>query len=148
MKYIISFLSLILFLGLVFFYLQISKPEKEINIKKDFKNKVVENKDENLFKIKQVNTIELPVRVLYMKIDFQKHKFEVIYKVSIKNVDKYALFNIKEILDAYNVAYSMIKEKNTEIYIFFKSLTQAERVLKLFKEYNFNIKIQKIKKRI
>ena len=148
MKYIISFLSLILFLGLVFFYLQISKPEKEINIKKDFKNKVVENKDENLFKIKQVNTIELPVRVLYMKIDFQKHKFEVIYKVSIKNVDKYALFNIKEILDAYNVAYSMIKEKNTEIYIFFKSLMEAERVLKLFKEYNFNIKIQKIKKRI
>jgi len=148
MKYIISFLSLVLFLGLVFFYLQISKPEKEIKIKKDVKNEVIEDKNENLFKIKQVNAINLPVRVLYMKIDFQKYKFKIIYKVDIKNVDKYALFNIKTILDDYNIVYSMIKEKNTEIYIFFKSLIEAERVLKLFKEYNFNIKIQKIKQRI
>jgi len=144
MKYIIYFLSFLLFIGLVFFYLQISKPtENYVNssIKK------LEKKSKNIFKI-NVNSISLPVRILYMKIDFKKYRYEIIYKVIVENVDKYALFNIKEILNSYKIVYSMIKEKNTKIYIFFKNLEEANRVLNLFKEYNFNIKIEKLKKRI
>jgi len=146
MKYIISFLSLILFLGILFFYLQISKPESEINYKKS--EKEITQIEQKIFKFKKKNFINLPVRDLYMKIDFNQYKYIIIYKIVIKNVDKYAFFNIKEILDAYKIAYSMIKEKNTEIYIFFKNLKEANSVLNLFKEYNFNIKIEKLKKRI
>jgi len=146
MKYLFSFLSFLILIGLIFFYLQISKPV-EINANTT-KIKQSSQAKKNFFHIKKVDIAKLPVKVLYMKIDFYKYKYRVIYKVSINNVDRYALFNIKTILNSFNTTYSLIKTKKTEIYIFFKNLKEANSVLSLFKEYNFNIKIEKIKKRI
>ncbi len=146
MKYIISFLSFLLIVGIIFFYLQISKPEVISKQSKLISKKTILS--QNIFKINKPKIYNLPVRVLYMKIGFNKFKYEIIYKVVINNLDKYAFFNIKTILDNENIAYSLIKAKKTEIYIFFKNLEQANSVLNLFKEYNFNIKIEKIKKRI
>jgi hypothetical protein len=52
------------------------------------------------------------------------------------------------ILENENIAYSMLEKKKTEIFILFKSLAQAERILKIFKNYHFDIDIKKIIKRI
>ncbi len=145
MKYLISVLIFLIFAGLIFYYLQISKPEK-INENSKYEKK--QEIKESFFKIKKPNIYSLPARVLYMKIDFKKYRYEIIYKIIIKNIDKYAIFNIKTILENKKIAYSLFKAKKTEIYIFFKNLEQANSVLNLFKEYNFNIKIEKIKKRI
>ena len=145
MKYLISVLSFLIFFGLVFFYFHISKPE---NIDEIQKPKETETKKESFFKIEKPKIFNLPARVLYMKIDFKKFRYKIIYKITIKNVDKYATFNIKTILESKKIAYSLFKAKKTEIYIFFKNLQEANSVLSLFKEYNFNIKIEKIKKRI
>ncbi len=145
MKYLISILSFFILSGLVFFYFQISKPEK---INQNTKSQKKISFKESFFDIKKPKILNLPARVLYMKIDFNKFRYEIVYKITIKNLDKYSIFNIKTILDNNKIVYSLFKAKKTEIYIFFKNLEQANSVLNLFKEYNFNIKIEKIKKRI
>ncbi len=148
MKYFIGILLFSIFLILSFIYIKISSPvvsvkKTEININNS------ELKTINQIKITKPDFVyNFPVRILYMKIGFNPFKYEIIYKVTLKNTDNYALFNIKTILDNYNVNYSVYNAKKSEIYIFFKNLSQANTVLNLFKEYNFNIKITKIKKRI
>ncbi len=145
MKYLFFILSFFIFLGLVFFYFEISKPQIELkptNTQKSIKS------EDNSFKIKKVEVSNLPVRVLYIKIDFKKQKYKVVYKITLDNIDKFALFNVKAILDNSNIVYSMIKGRNSKIYIFFKDLQQANYILNLFKEYNFKIKIEKLVKRI
>ena len=146
MKYIISFLSFLLIIGIIFFYLQISKPEVIMKHNKLINKKTI--LPQKIFKINNPKIYNLPVRVLYMKIGFNKFKYKIIYKVIINKVDKFAFFNIKTILDNENISYSLIRAKKTEIYIFFKNLNEANSVINLFKEYNFNIKIQKLKQRI
>ena len=145
MKYLIFILSFLIFLTLVAFYYYISKPEVELK-QEEIKEKVF--KKDNFFKIEKPTVYYLPARILFMKIDFKKIRYQIVYKVIIKNVDKYALFNIKTILESKNIAYSLFEAKKSEIYIFFKSLNEANSVLNLFKEYNFNIKIEKLTKRI
>jgi hypothetical protein len=148
MKVIISLLSILIFSLLILTYVKISAPvfkkfeysEKEINL-----SKLKSNDD---LKIVSFNYKALPARVLYEKIDFRKFKTVILYKVTIKNNDKFAIFNIIEILKNKEVAYSMIKQKTTEIYVIFRNLKEAEDILKLFKFYNFPVKLQKIFKRI
>ena len=126
-------------------YIKISQPV--IFSKKQGKqeNKITFMKNEPLV---AENRYFFPARILFMKIDFKQIRYVIVYKVMIRNFDKFALFNIKTILDEYNIPYSLYRGKKSEIYIFFKNLAEANSVLNLFKEYNFNIKIQKIKKRI
>ena len=145
MKYLVSFLSFLIFIILVIIYFKISEP---VIIKEQGKNSEKKLSFEKAEVLIPKNIYSFPARILFMKVDFKKFKYVIIYKVIIKNFDKYALFNIKTILDEYNVPYSLYKGKKEEIYIFFKNLYEANNVLNLFKEYNFNIKIQKIKKRI
>jgi hypothetical protein len=148
MKIIISLLSVLILALLILTYVKISKPninnfqfnEKEINLTR-LKSK--ESLKLFLFKYNA-----LPARVLYEKINFKNIKTVILYKLSIKNNDKFAVFNILEILKNKKIAYSMIKEKNTQIFVIFKSLKEAEDVLNLFKFYNFPVKLQKIIKRI
>ena len=143
MKYIIYLLSFLIFLILILIYVKISKP---IFFKESKKEKIAKKEVLKPFEIDK--NYYLPARVLYIKIDFQKFRYQIIYKLIIKGVDKFSLFNIKTILNDLKVHYSLIKGRDIEIYIFFKNLTEANSVLNLFKEYNFNIKIEKIKKRI
>ena len=145
MKYFIFSLTFLIFLVLVFIYINISKP---IEITKQEKENNKNNSFTKFEILKPKLKYSFPVRILYMKIDFQKFKYIIIYKVVLKNFDKFAFFNIKTILDSNNIHYSLFKRKKGEIYIFFKNLSEANSVINLFKEYNFNIKIQKIKKRI
>ncbi len=146
MKYVVGFLIFLIFSVLSVIYIKISSPVimniEEVNVSK-------KNTEKQTFKtIKPDFKYFFPVRILYMDIGFNPFKYEIIYKITLENADNYALFNIKTILQNYNVNYSVYNAKKSEIYIFFKDLQQANLVLNLFKEYNFNIKITKIKKRI
>lgn len=146
MKYLVAVLSIIIFLILSLIYLKISRPD-------NYKNGVIVKQSEinfsKPFDIKKPNfSYFFPARVLYMKIDFNKFKYIVIYKVTLRGIDRFAFFNIRTLLNNYNIHYSLIEKKKAEIYIFFRSLSEANTILNLFKEYNFNIKIKKIKKRI
>jgi len=146
MKYLVAVLSIAIFIILSFVYIEISKPNS-YETKKIMKQK--EMKFSKPFNIKKPEfSYFFPVRVLYMKIDFNKFRYILIYKISLKSIDRFAFFNIRVLLNNYNIHYSLLERKKAEIYIFFRSLKEANTILNLFKEYNFNIKIKKIKKRI
>ena len=84
-----------------------------------------------------------------MHIDFRKYRYVYLYKVTINVKDRYELFNMKAILKNFNLIYSLIEnKKNEKVYILFRNLSEAKKVLDFFKEYNFKIKIEKIKQRI
>jgi hypothetical protein len=147
MKIIISLLSIIIFSLLILTYVKISNPNF---------NKVQYKENEiNLSKLKSNDGLNfsfkynaLPARVLYEKFDFRKLRTVILYKVIIKNNDKFAIFNIVEILKNKKIAYSMIKQKTTQIYVVFRNLKEAKDTINLFKFYNFPVKLQKIIKRI
>ena len=144
MKILISvliFLTVVI-LGLV--YVKISSPE-------DFKVEKLkkQNFKKKEFKLKKPEIYDFPARILYMKIDFRNFKSVVLYRVVLNVKDRFELFNLKALLKSYNIVYSLIEgKKELKVYILFKSLAEAEKILNLFKEYNFNVKIEKIKKRI
>ncbi|WP_456479112.1 hypothetical protein [Nautilia sp.] len=147
MKIIIFILTFII-VGILFVtYDKISQPEIKNFQPTEF------NKSEKI-KIKGdvtklfFNSYTFPAREMFMKIDFKEYKNIILYKVVINANDEYALFNIKAILENEGVVYSMLEKKKTEIFILFKSLAQAEKIIKIFKSYNFKIKIKKIIKRI
>lgn len=144
MKVVISFLIGII-ISLIVTYVKISKPEIEnIEVKKEEVKKVL--KEEKIINY-SFNRFFFPARELNIKIDFEKGRRVILYKVTL-NGDRFALFNIKAILNQENISYSLIESKKTEIYIVFRSLKEAEKVLKIFREYNFDIKLQKITKRV
>jgi len=146
MKVVISFLIGIIIVSLIVTYVKISKPEIEnIEVKKEEKIKKV-LKEEKIINY-SFNKFFFPARELNIKIDFEKGRRVILYKVTL-NGDRFALFNIKAILNQENISYSLIESKKTEIYIVFRSLKEAEKVLKIFREYNFDIKLQKIIKRV
>ena len=145
MKVFISFLIGIIIVSLIVTYAKISRPEIEKIEQKEEKLKSVPKKEKMInFSF---NKVFFPARELNIKIDFEKGKKVILYKVTL-NGDRFALFNIKTILNQKNISYSLIESKKTEIYIVFNSLNEAEKVLKIFKEYNFDIKLQKIVKRV
>ena len=146
MKVVISFLIGIIIVSLIVTYVKISKPEIEnIEVKKEEQVKRV-LKEEKIIDY-SFNKFFFPARELNIKIDFEKGRRVILYKVTL-NGDRFALFNIKAILNQENISYSLIESKKTEIYIVFRSLKEVEKVLKIFREYNFDIKLQKIIKRV
>ena len=146
MKYIVAVLSVTIFVILSLIYIKISRP---VSYENNIITKQPEINFSKSFDIKKPKFSYLfPVRVLYMKIDFKKFKYILIYRVTLKGFDKFGFFNIMALLNNYNIHYSLLERKKAEIYIFFRSLKEANTILNLFKEYNFNIKIKKIKKRI
>ncbi len=146
MKIIIFILSLLIAVILFITYDKISQPEIERSQSTEQTLKKIKTKDDVL-KL-SFNSFSFPAREMFMKVDFKEYKNIILYKVVIKANDEYAVFNIKAILENENIAYSMLEKKKTQIFILFKSLAQAERIIKLFKSYNFNMKVEKIIKRI
>jgi len=139
--WILTFL-VVLILGVV--YVKISTPNT-------FTIKETEEKLREIKKpeIKTPVVYNFPARVMYMKVDFRNFKNIILYRVILKVKDRFELFNLKALLNNNDLVYSMIEEKKgIKVYILFVSLTEAESILNLFKEYNFNVEIQKIKKRI
>ena len=147
MRVVVLLLMGTIIIGLVVTYIKISTPEvkNSIEIKKEENLKTIP-KEEDIINF-SFNNFFFPARELNIKIDFEKSKRIVLYKVTLSG-DRFALFNIKTILNQENVPYSLIESEKTEIYIVFKSLNEAKKVLKIFKEYNFDIKVQKITKRV
>jgi len=136
----------IIIVSLIITYVRISKPEIEkVEIKREETNEL-EKKKEKIIDFSFDNFF-FPARELNIRIDFEKGKRVILYKLTL-NSDRFALFNIKTILNQENVSYSLIEGKKTEIYIFFNSLNEAEKILNIFKEYNFDIKLKKIIKRV
>jgi len=138
---ILSFLT-ILILGVVYVKISTPKPvyveeKSEIEPKKKLK------------KLKSPVVYNFPARVLYMRIDFRNFRNVILYRVVLNVKDRFELFNLKALLNNFDIVYSLIEEKKKiKVYILFKSLAEAEKILNLFKEYNFNVKLQKIKQRI
>jgi len=144
MKIFISFLFFLTFAILVAIYVNISKPQ--INLKEVTKQeKLIIEKSE----IKKPTIYNFPAKVLAMHIDFRKYRYVYLYRVTIDVKDRYELFNMEAILKNFNLIYSLIEnKKNEKVYILFRNLNEAKKVLDFFKEYNFKIKIEKIKQRI
>jgi len=148
MKIVISLLSLIIFMILVGVYVKISTPEY-VEPVKTYKQETKKEEIVDSFKIER--HFEFPARIAFMNIDLKKRSFKYIemYKLILKVYDRYTLFNLKQFLKAQGVPFSLIEDRGgVKIYILFKSLAQADRVINLFKEYNFKIKLQKLKQRI
>ena len=144
MKIFISFLFFLTFAILIAIYVNISKPQ--INLKEIAKQ---ENLTKEKSEIKKPIIYNFPAKVLAMHIDFRKYKYIYLYRAILNVKDRYELFNIKVILDNFNLIYSLAEnKKNEKIYILFRNLNEAKKVLDIFKEYNFKIKIEKIKQRI
>jgi len=144
MKIFISVLIFLTVAVLGFVYVKISTPKsfKEFTLKQ-------QNVQKKVPELKKPENYNFPARIVYMKIDFRNFKTIILYRVILNVKDRFELFNLKVLLNSYNIAYSMIeKEKGVKVYILFKSLAEAKKILNLFKEYNFNVKIEKIKKRI
>jgi len=146
MKIVIFILTAIITAILFVTYDKISQPDIE-KIQPTEKNITKIKTEGNVLNL-SFNSFNFPARELFMKIDFKEYKNIILYKVTINANDEYAIFNIKAMLENAGVAYSMLEKKKTEIFILFKSLRQAEKIIKLFKSYNFKIKIEKIIKRI
>ena len=146
MKIIISILTIIIVAILFITYDKISQPEIE-KIQPTKQTITKTDAEGDVLKL-SFNSFTFPARELFMKIDFKEYKNIILYKVTINANDEYAIFNIKAILENENIAYSMLEKKKTEIFILFKTLQQAERIINIFKSYNFKIKIEKIIKRI
>jgi hypothetical protein len=137
MKVIISLLSLLIFFLLVLTYVKISKFNKlsyEYNLKKHIS--LTKSKSEEDLNFSSINYKSLPARILYEKIDFRNIKTVVLYKVVIKNDDKFAIFNILKILKEKDIPYSMIKQKKTQIFVVFRNLKEAMLIEKREKNLN------------
>jgi hypothetical protein len=148
MKIIISLLTILILALLILTYVKISKPNVNNYLLNDQEINLSKFKTEGNINFSSIKYNALPARVLYEKVNFRKLRTVILYKLIIKNNDKFALFNILEILKDKKIAYSMIKQKKTEIYVVFSNLKEAEDILNLFKFYNFPVKLQKIIKRI
>ena len=146
MKIVIFILTIIIAAILFVTYDKISQPDIE----------KIQPTEQNITKLKtkgdvlklSFDSYTFPAREMFMRIGFKEYKNIVLYKITINADDEYAIFNIKAILENENIAYSMLEKKKTEIFILFKSLAQAEKIIKIFKNYHFKIKIEKIIKRI
>jgi hypothetical protein len=146
MKLLIFILTFFLVFILGIIYWEISKPLNEDSLNFSNENNISFSMSNDIFKFSKKYL--LPARVLYEEINFHEVKFVILYKVSVMSDDKFALFNILRLLKKENITYSMIKQKDSNIYIVFNSLKKAEKIVNLFKFYNFPVKLQKIIKRI
>jgi len=148
MKYFFFSVFFVLVVILIITYLKISNFNKNNNIIE--KPKITkEQKEENSIIKVLINTkkITLPARELYLRIDLNyKPKIVILYQAVLNNLNKYALFGIEQILKLNNIKYSIIKSKNNlKLFINFDKKNQANRIIRLFKSYNFDVKLKKIK---
>jgi len=148
MRYFFFFLFLILFFSLFLVYLNISDI--------DIKNNVTIPKEE-VKKVEKQTVIELlansdvknlfPAKELYLRVDLNYiPKTKILYQTIINKLDKYKLFGIEQILRLNNVRYSIIKSKNDlKLFINFDKKSQAVKIKRLFKNYNFNVQLKELK---
>jgi hypothetical protein len=144
LKAIIVLLIISILITLGYVYVKITSIKPKPFIVKEKIRKALEKPE-----LKKPIVYNLPVRILFMKIDLRYLKKVILYRLTLDVNDKYGLFNVKILLDNNDIAYSLLEDRKiVRIYAVFTSLKQAKRIFDLFKKYNFNVKIEKITKRI
>jgi hypothetical protein len=148
MKYFFFSVFFIVALILIIVYIKISN--YNINNTQKGPKIVKETKEKNSI-IKVLNLDEkkiiLPAKELYLRIDLNYNpKIVILYQTILNNLNKYTLFGIEQVLKLNNIKYSVIKSQNDlKLFINFDKKSQANRIIELFKSYNFNVKLKKIK---
>jgi hypothetical protein len=148
MKYFFFSVFIIILSGLVITYIKvtnfhINNIEKPPVIKK-------EQKEENSI-IKALNLnrkrVILPAKELYLRVDLNyKAKTVILYQTVLNKLNKYTLFGIEQILKLNDIKYSIIKSKqDLKLFINFDKKSQAKKILRLFRSYNFDVRLKEIK---
>jgi len=149
MKYFFFSVFFVLLGVLIVTYLKISNFDINNSVKERPKITKEQKEENSIIKALSFNTkkITLPAKELYLRIDLNyKPKIVILYQAVLNNLNKYALFGIEQILKLNNIKYSIIKSKNNlKLFINFDKKNQANRIIKLFKSYNFDVRLKKIK---
>ena len=146
MKYFFFSIFILILLILIGIYIKISS----VNI--DEKIKPIPQKNElqeklNILKVlaDTKNKYQFPAKEMYLKVDLHMLKTKILYQTIITNLDKYKIFGIEQILELNNIRYSIIKSKNDlKLFVNFDKKAQAIKIQKLFKQYNFNVRLKKV----
>ncbi|NPA54795.1 MAG: hypothetical protein GXO40_00330 [Epsilonproteobacteria bacterium] len=151
MKYVFAAIFTIVFISLVVVYIRISgvdiTPPKQTS-------PLVKPKKEELSIIKLLaNTPSgdlFPAKELYLKVNLDFiSKTHILYQTVINNLDKYTLFGIEQILQMNNIKYSIIKLKDDlKLFVNFTDVAQAKQIQQIFKSYNFDVKLKRVKVQI
>jgi hypothetical protein len=94
------------------------------------------------------NSYMQPVNMLYIDATLQSppktKKKETYYKLQINKVDDYSLFCVAQVLEKFNIQYSIQKDKKN-LHILIKSKTKdiLYKISKELKKYNITPKIYK-----
>ena len=148
MRYLFFSLFFILLFSLIIVYIRISNISfKENRVVKQ--SKEVEKERIDVIKVLADSKVKVvfPAKELYLKMDLNYvPKTTILYQTIINNLDKYKVFGIEQILELNKIRYSIIKSKNDlKLFINFDKKEQAEKIMKIFKSYNFNVKLKKLK---
>jgi len=148
MKYI--FFSIFFFLTIILIIVYIRISSVEIKEKPEMvKNEKITERVNSVIKVLATTNVVkgFPAKELYLRVDLNYvPKTRVLYQTILNKLNKYKLFGIEQILKLNNIRYSIIKSKNDlKLFINFDKKEQAEKIVKMFKNYNFNVKLKKLK---
>jgi len=148
MKYFFFSVFFITLITLVIVYIKIINYNVDVEKSNPILKKQKEEKN-NILKALSLNEkkIILPARELYLRVDLNyKPKIVVLYQMLLTNLNKYTVFGVEQILKLNNIKYSIIKSKNDlKLFINFDKKVEAKQITRLFKSYNFDVKLKKIK---
>jgi len=148
MKYFLFLFFVIIFVVLSVVYVRVSEvelPNKTTHILK--KEAKTEQKNILVLLSKNIDIKTFPAQELYMKIDLNKIPvIKILYRVVFEKLNKYQFFGVRQILELNNIKYSFVKSKNDlKLFINFDKKSQANKIIELFKSYNFNVRLKEIK---
>jgi len=148
MKYFFFSVFFLILIILTIIYINISSVEIEKQKNIIEKNREVKE-EKSIIKLLAENKIKtiFPAKELYLKIYLNYvPKTKYLYQTIIDKLNKYQIFGIEQILTLNNIKYSIIKsEKNLKLFINFDKKKDALKIKQLFKNYNFNVKLQQVK---
>jgi hypothetical protein len=144
--FLLLFISIVMGLGVTYYLVSDIdfKAEKEIS-----PTNKIEKKREDIIKLladsKKID--RFPAKELYFKVDLNYiPKTRILYQMVLNTLDRYQLFGVEQILKLNNLDYSIIRyENNLKLFINFAKKREAEKVQKLFKNYNFNVTLKEVK---
>ena len=147
MKYFFFSIFVLILLILVGIYFKISAVNIDEKITHIPKKMELEEKL-NILKVlaNTKNKYQFPAKEMYLKVDLHlQTKTKILYQTIITNLDKYKIFGIEQILELNNIRYSIIKsQSDLKLFINFDKKAQAIKIQKLFKQYNFNVRLKKV----
>jgi len=148
MKYIFFSIFFFLTIALIVVYIRISSVEIKEKPEMVKNEKITEEINSVIKVLATTNVVKgFPAKELYLRVDLSYiPKTRILYQTILNKLNKYKLFGIEQILKLNNIRYSIIKSKNDlKLFINFDKKEQAEKIMKIFKSYNFNVKLKKLK---